>query len=89
MAGVLLTTLVATLAIRRLVPAEALAPAMVTLLLAAGAVTAGFALLCRRTWFRIMWLDLAGGLTFVGIVISVFIEPEQLPRLISASHQSE
>jgi hypothetical protein len=60
---------------------------MVTLLFAGSAVAAGFALLCRRDQPRILWLDLAGGLTFIGIVISVFIEPDQLTRLISASDQ--
>ena len=89
MAGVLLAALIATLGIRKLVPAEALAPAMVTLLFAAGAMTAGIALLCRRDGLRGMCFDLAGGLTFIGIVVSVFIEPEQLPGLFSASHQPE
>jgi len=41
MAGVLLAALIATLAIRNLVPADALAPAIVTLLFAVGAATAG------------------------------------------------
>ena len=58
-------------------PADALAPAIVTLLFAVGAVTAGFALLCRRDRFRIMWFDLAGSLTFIGVVLSVLIEPDQ------------
>jgi hypothetical protein len=89
MAGMLLAALIAALGIRNLVHAEALAPAVVTLLFAAGAVTAGIALLCRHEGLRAMWLDLAGGLTFVGIVVSTFIEPEQLPRLFNASHQSE
>ena len=46
MAGILLAALIATFAIRNLVPADALAPAIVTLLFAVGAVTAaarGFA----------------------------------------------
>ena len=70
-------------------PAEALAPAIVTLLFAVGAVTAGFALLCRRDRFRIMWFDLAGSLTFVGVVISVLIEPDQMVRLFALSDQPE
>ena len=40
MAGILLAALIAGLGIRHLVPAEALAPAIVTLLFAGGAVTA-------------------------------------------------
>ncbi len=68
MAGILLVALIATLGIRNLVPVDALAPAIVTLLFAVGATTAGFALLCRRDRFRTMWFDLAGSLTFIGVV---------------------
>ena len=89
MAGVLLAALLATLAIRNLVPADALAPAIVTLLFAAGAATAGAARLCRTDWFRITWFDLAGSLTFIGVVISVVIEPDQLIRLCGVSDQTE
>ena len=53
------------------------------------AVTAGLALACRRDRLRTMWFDLAGGLTFIGIVLSVLIEPDQLVRLFSASDQPE
>jgi hypothetical protein len=89
MAGTLLVALVAALGIRNMVPADALAPAIVTLLFAVGAVTAGLALICRRDRFRIMLFDLAGGLTFVGIVISVLIEPDQFVRLFAVSDQPE
>jgi hypothetical protein len=88
MAAAVLAALIGALCIRQLVPAEALAPALVTLLFAASAMTAGLALLCRRDRRR-MWFDLAGGLTFIGIVISAFIEPDQLARLISAPNQPE
>jgi hypothetical protein len=88
-AGILLAALAAALAIRHLVPIEALAPAVVTLLFAGAAVTAGIALLCRRGRFGIMWLELAGGLTFVGVVLSVLIEPDQLVRLTGVSSQPE
>jgi hypothetical protein len=89
MAGVLLVALIATLGIRSVVPADALAPAIVTLLFAVGAVTAGLALLSRRDRFRIMWFDLAGGLTFIGVVLSVLIEPDQMIRLFALSDQPE
>jgi len=89
MAGALLVALTATLTIRQLVPAEVVLPATVTLLFAGSAVTTGLALLCRSNRFRTMWLDLAGGLTFIGIVLSVLIEPDQLARLFSASDQPE
>jgi hypothetical protein len=89
MAGVLLAALIATLAIRNLVPPDALAPAIVTLLFAVAAATAGAAWLCQAGRFRIMWLDLAGSLTFIGVVISVLIEPDQLIRLCGVSDQPE
>jgi len=89
MAGILLVALIAALGIRQLVPAEALGPAVVTLLFAGGAAIAGAALLCQRGRFRITLFDLAGGLTFIGIVLSVLIEPDQLVRLTGVSNQPE
>lgn len=89
MAGILLVALTATIGIRNVVPAEALAPAIVTLLFAVGAMTAGLALLSRRDRFRTMWFDLAGGLTFIGVVLSVLIEPDQMVRLVALSDQPE
>ena len=89
MAGVLLAALVMALAIRNLVPADALAPAIVTLLFAIGAATAGLALFCRAGQFRVAWFEIAGSLTFIGVVLSVLIEPDQLMRLCGTSDQSE
>jgi hypothetical protein len=88
-AGILLLALLATVGIRNLVPVDALAPAIVTLLFGVAALTAGFALLCRRDRFRIMWFDLAGSLTFIGVVLSVLIEPDQMTRLFAFSDQPE
>ena len=88
-AGILLVALIAALGIRNMVPSDALAPAVVTLLFAIGAVTAGIALICRRDRFRIMWFDLAGSLTFIGVVLSVLIEPDQFVRLFALSDQPE
>ena len=88
-AGILMVALIATVGIRNVVPADALAPAIVTLLFAVAAVTAGFALLCRRDRFRVMWFDLAGSLTFIGVVLSVLIEPDQMVRLFTLSDQPE
>jgi hypothetical protein len=88
-AGILIVALIATFGIRNVVPADALAPAIVTLLFAVAAVTAGFALLCRRDRFRAMWFDLAGSLTFIGVVLSVLIEPDQMVRLFTLSNQPE
>ena len=88
-AGILLVALLATVGIRNVVPVDALAPAIVTLLFAVAALTAGFALLCRRDRFRIMWFDLAGSLTFIGVVLSVLIEPDQMVRLFALPDQPE
>ncbi|MDI1263574.1 MAG: hypothetical protein PS018_09995 [bacterium] len=88
-AGILLVVLIATVGIRNMVPAEALAPAIVTLLFTVAAATIGLALLCRRDRFRTMWFDLGGTLTFIGIVISVLIEPDQIVRLFTFEHQPE
>jgi hypothetical protein len=88
-AAILLITLIAALGIRNVVPADALTPAVVTLLFAVGAVTAAFALICRRDRFRFMWFDLAGSLTFIGVVLSVLIEPDELVRLFALSDQPE
>ena len=88
-AGILLVALIATLGIRNVVPADALVPAVVTLLFAVGAVTAAFALVCRRDRFRIIWFDLAGSLTFIGVVLSVLIEPDQLVGLFALSDHPE
>ena len=89
MAAILLAAVLTALAIRNLVPADALAPAIVTLLFAVGAAAAGRAWLCRAGRSHIMWLDLAGSLTFIGVVISVLIEPDQLVRLSGVSDQPE
>ena len=88
-AGILLVALLATVGIRNVVPVDALAPAIVTLLFGVAALTAGFALLCRRDRFRIMWFDVAGSLTFIGVVLSVLIEPDQMIRLFALSDQPE
>jgi hypothetical protein len=87
--GLLLAVLLAALAIRNLVPAEALAPAIVTLLFALAAATAVAAWLCRTHGFRILWLDLAGSLTFIGVAISVLIEPDQIAGVFTLSDQPE
>jgi len=89
LAGIMMLALIAALGIRNLVPADALAPAIVTLLFVAGAVTAGLALFCRHGPFRTMWFDLGGSLAFIGVVLSVLIEPDQLVRLCALSDQPE
>jgi hypothetical protein len=36
-----------------------------------------------------MWFDIAGLLTFVGVAVSVLIEPDQMIRLIILSDQPD
>jgi hypothetical protein len=88
-AGVLLGALIATLGLRAVLSIDALAPAIATLLFTFGAATAGFALLCLRNQTRTLWLDIAGVLTFVGVAISILIEPDQMVRLITLSDQPD
>jgi hypothetical protein len=88
-AGVLLGALITTLGMSNVLPTDALAPAITTLLFAFGAATAGFALLCRRNQARTMWRDIAGVLTFVGVAVSVLIEPDQMVRLFTLSDQPD
>ncbi len=80
-AGVLLGTLIATLGMSHVLPIDALTPALATVLFTLGAATAGFALLCRRNQARALWFDIAGVLTFVGVAVSILIEPDQMVRL--------
>ena len=88
-AGILLVALIATVGIRNVVPADALGARDRHPAVCVAAVTAGFALLCRRDRFRIMWFDLAGSLTFIGVVLSVLIEPDQMVRLLTLSDHPE
>ncbi|MBC7585517.1 MAG: hypothetical protein H7316_17365 [Tardiphaga sp.] len=87
-AAVLLVTLMAALALRAMLPLDALAPAVATLLFAIAATTAGITMLCRRD-VRPLWYDVAGVLTFVGVAITLLIEPEQIVRLVCFSEQPD
>lgn len=88
-AGILLGALIATLGMSCVLPTDALAPAIATLLFTLGAATTGFALLCRRNQARTMWFDIAGILTFVGVAVSILIEPDQMVRLFMLSDQPD
>jgi hypothetical protein len=85
----LLAMLAMAVALRALVPADAVTPAVATLLfaLAAGAALVGALLRDRLT--RMTWFDAAGILTFVGVAVSILIEPDQIVRLISLSDQPD
>jgi hypothetical protein len=82
-AAVLLVMLVVALVLRVDLSLDALAPAVATLAFAMAATTAGIAMLCHRDGLRPIWFDIAGVLTFVGIGITILIEPDQMVRLVS------
>lgn len=85
--GILLGALIWTIALRNQLPTDALAPVIATLLFVVGAATAGFALLLRDQ-SRTVWLNVAGLLTFVGIAVSILIDPDQIVRLLHSSNQA-
>jgi hypothetical protein len=82
-AAVMLVMLVIAFALRAIISLDALAPAVATLAFAMAAITAGIAMLCHRDGLRPTWFDIAGVLTFVGIGITILIEPDQMVRLVS------
>lgn len=88
-AATLLMTLTATLALRDALSLDALAPAIATMLFGLAGATAGIALLCRRDGPRATWFDIAGVLTFVGVAITILIEPDQMVRLVAPPEQSD
>ena len=88
-AGALLVAVSGSLAMRTVLPADALAPAVATLLFGLGGGIAGCALVCRRRQAIMMWLDIAGVLTFVGVVVAALIEPDQMVRLVTLSDQPD
>ena len=87
-AAVLLVTLMVALAMRATLSLDALAPAVATLLFAIAAATAGIAMLSPSNLCP-LWYDVAGVLTFIGVAITVLIEPEQIIGLVSFSEQPD
>lgn len=88
-AASLLLALMAALALRAFVSADALAPMVATLLFATAALITGAALVPASGARRASWFDVAGVLTFIGIGISMLIEPDQMVRLITLSDRPE
>ncbi|WP_398474837.1 hypothetical protein [Tardiphaga sp.] len=88
-AATLLLTLAAGLALRAFVSLDALAPIVATLLFALAASIAGGALIPRNRKRRAAWLDVAGVLTFIGVGISIVIDPDQMVRLVTLSDQPD
>ena len=85
----LLALFAVTLALRALVPADALAPAVATVLLAAAAGVALIGILLRDRPKGASWLDAAGLLVYAGVAVSIMIDPDQLVRLVPLSDQTE
>jgi peptidoglycan/LPS O-acetylase OafA/YrhL len=88
-AACLLLALAAALALRAFVSLDALAPLVATLLFALAASIAGTALIPRNRRRRAVWLDVAGVLTFIGVGISIVIDPDQMVRLVTLSDQPD
>lgn len=88
-AAVLLIALVLALALRATLSLDVLAPAVASLMFVIAAATAGIAMRCRRDNFRATWLDIAGMLTFIGVAITLLIEPDQIVRLVNLSEQPD
>lgn len=88
-AASLLLALAAALALRAFVSPDALAPIVATLLFALAASIAGGALIPRNRKRRTAWLDVAGVLTFIGVGISIVIDPDQMVRLVTLSDQPD
>jgi alkanesulfonate monooxygenase SsuD/methylene tetrahydromethanopterin reductase-like flavin-dependent oxidoreductase (luciferase family) len=88
-AASLLLALTTALALRAFVSLDALAPAVATLLFALAASMASGALIALNVARRTTWFDVAGVLTFIGVGITILIEPDQMVRLVSLSDQPE
>ena len=88
-AAVLLVALTLALLLRATLSLEVLAPAVATLMFVIAAATAGIAMVCRQQRNRHTWYDIAGMLTFIGIAITLLIEPDQIVRLINLSEQPD
>jgi hypothetical protein len=89
-AATLLLALLLALALRAMFELKVLAPAVATLLFAVAGVIAGISMLCRQDHLRRrLWLDVAGLLTFLGVAITLLIEPDQIVRLVTPSEQPD
>jgi hypothetical protein len=87
-ATILFLTVVATIGLRAVVSLDGLAPAVATLMFGLAAVVSGLALLLRRYAPQVGIVEIAGILTFVGVIVGVAIEPEQLVRLMASPERS-
>jgi hypothetical protein len=81
--------LAVTLGLRSIVPADALAPAVATLLLGAAAGVAMIGIALRGRAKCATWLEAAGVLVYAGVAVSILIDPDQMVRLVLPSDQTE
>jgi hypothetical protein len=88
-AAAMVLALTVAMVLRTMLSLDALAPAVATLLFVLAAAAAGGALLCRGDRLRMTWFDVAGVLTFVGVAITILIEPDQMVRLVTYSDQPD
>jgi O-antigen/teichoic acid export membrane protein len=86
-AAVMLVALTVALVLRATLAPEMLAPAVATSMFGIAAATAGIAMMCRQQRYRHTWYDIAGMLTFIGIAITLLIEPDQIVRLVINAEQ--
>jgi hypothetical protein len=82
LAVILCSTLVAFSAMSSVLARDAVLPALVSLLFGSAAVAGLIAIMRGRNTGAAMF-DVAGVLTFVGIVVAVSIEPDQMVRLMA------
>ncbi|ABE38647.1 hypothetical protein HUU61_15920 [Rhodopseudomonas palustris] len=84
----LLALLAITLALRGVVPPDALTPTVATLLMAAAGGVALIGISLRDRLRGAKWLDAAGLLVYAGVAVSILIDPDQLLRLMPLSGQT-
>jgi hypothetical protein len=87
LAAALLATLAITIAITHAMGRDALEPAVAMVLFALAAAAVGAAWLRRGG--TPAWSDAAGVLTFIGVAVTMMIEPDQMVRLMAPSGPPE
>ncbi len=78
-----------TLALRALVPADAVTPAVVSLLFVAAAGIALIGISLRSRLNGTSCLNAAAVLVYAGVMVSIMIDPDQLLRLVVPAGQPE
>ena len=86
LALILMAVVALAIGLRAVLSLDALAPVVATLLFMMAAATASVAIFWRKTS---RYLDLAGILTFLGVLVSIMIESDQMTRLMSLSEYPE